>query len=323
MVVTKDMLLEKINSYEQSIHALLTMRQHLAHEFGAKSFIGRKMKTSLMNSISKGEDITPDMVSRFTNNTGFVGDVKITASNDRDYADAEKQIKKYDDELIGWDTTDEKVNHHDLYVIIHQSHTQQFVEYIRSKKGYIYDRLLSIFSFNIDSSKNTFYVLEKRGGEVPEILKKDFSKVVEVKYEYVYADMNKIKFYDAHPDVQYTMYILWDYIFSAIPTEDEFRASGGKRIIPIPVNVDDLRTRLKAYVLDQGTHRVPDLPKKEWIVEALDEFVKIGLAIRNDALNYTIKYWHVRKKRGQNNQDDVVRDFICERMVTGQEPLKV
>jgi len=48
-MVDKNKMLDQIDTYDKSIQALVAVRQHFEYEFKAKSFFGRKLKTSSTN----------------------------------------------------------------------------------------------------------------------------------------------------------------------------------------------------------------------------------------------------------------------------------
>lgn len=99
----------------------------------------------------------------------------------------------------------------------------------------------------------------------------------------------------------YTMRILWEYIFSAIPTLEDYATNRGRKKIELNVNVDDLLENLKKFAPKQNGDGVSELPKRQWIEAALEMFVKIKLAKRNGKDKYIIYYHNLKSGKILDN----------------------
>ena len=134
---------------------------------------------------------------------------------------------------------------------------------------------------------------------------------ITVSLEYLLmSGLSKIKFIDVKPNIVYLMSIMWDFVFSSIPTEEDWRTareSKGGKIVEISIDVDDVRTKLNQNFTINGDNGVV---KNELVKEALENFVKIKLAKRN-VTGYSIKYRKKIKDEGESdNKQKVFADLL-------------
>ena len=105
-------VLEKIDDYEQSIHACLSLTHIYKWDEEAK-----KVDLNVAHWIGKEfspNSLTPDIGLQLTNKRGLVVELKESlpqnGDNENDYwRDSFQQLKKYDSELVGWNTPSKKI----------------------------------------------------------------------------------------------------------------------------------------------------------------------------------------------------------------------
>jgi len=126
---------DRNDDYENTINALLCFISLTTWEGNQRrpdsyySF-GRRMTTSASNVISPNQDITPDSVIQFLDDLGFIVEAKISLPADESlWSGILAQIKKYDDDLIGWWTQDEHINNHNVILLLHMSRSVSFKKY--------------------------------------------------------------------------------------------------------------------------------------------------------------------------------------------------
>jgi hypothetical protein len=77
------------------------------------------MTTSAANRGSPDNDVTPDCVLQFGRTHGLVAEAKLGLPKDSGGWDKDiAQLEKYDDDLSGWWTSDEKLPMHDLVALV-------------------------------------------------------------------------------------------------------------------------------------------------------------------------------------------------------------
>jgi hypothetical protein len=87
-----------------------------------------------------------------------------------------------------------------------------------------------------------------------------------------------VRFYDDRPPVTYTMEIIWNYISAKIPIE-KYREKKAFATIPVQINIDELLEEIRKRFVPRNN---PSVLKRDWIKDALDEFVTLGLAKKLD-----------------------------------------
>lgn len=294
---TQEEYIEKVrkycDSYEETIQAMVSFDSAIRWEKGINGYCkdthflpGRRMTKPDRTTV------TPDIAIQMNHRYGIVGEVKITANNNRDFGDAASQIEKYDDTLEGWKTTNGKINKHDLSLLVHSLHKVSAGRYFDSKK---FSRNFTIIACARISQATETYMIEKYLGSFSDSnIDKKLSDVVGVPLEKVLANFGTAKFCDQEPEyIEYTMNVIWMHIFGTIPKKEP-RLVNGKRKEFIVADCNNITKTLKEqYSLSIPEQNQPTFPKKAWVKKSLDAFVEIGLAEQNENnsdqyfINYT------------------------------------
>lgn len=130
--ITKEEIRERNNDYEGTISALLCFISLTTWEGAQRNpnsyySFGRRMTTSNANLVSPNQDITPDAIIQILDNLGFIVEAKISMSiNESYWHEILEQLKKYDDDLVGWWTENEHIDRHTVVLLIHMTRSVDF-----------------------------------------------------------------------------------------------------------------------------------------------------------------------------------------------------
>jgi len=320
-------MLDDVDNYTQSLNASLCFihifiwdKENNRVYSDVKYFIGKAYQPN---------DITPDITLLLPNRRGLIVECKRSISRNEDSSRDEwqkiiDQLKKYDDTLTGWDTSGGNVDQQELILLINQKYSKIFVDYLNNKKQTFnkISKNFCVVRYSRDMGRNEAIVFTIEDGEFD-----DFRELTMDKIKYhitvslmflISSKLKKIFFLDEFPPSIYTMSILWDYVFSSMITEEEWRnakeESDRVRIIEIIVTKKQLRDFITENFCDRNArHSV----KESWIEEALDNFIKIKLAKRNRAHGeYTIKYRkNITSESESDNKTEVFARLLCEKNI--------
>jgi len=109
-------LLNQVDDYEETVLSSIAFC-HLFRwndmdkqiEPDSYFFFGRKMDTSKTNRIHPNTTVTPDFIIQLNDHYGIIGEVKMLPKDDTLWNDNFLQLQKYDDDLKGWKTKNEKI----------------------------------------------------------------------------------------------------------------------------------------------------------------------------------------------------------------------
>ncbi|TKJ23606.1 MAG: hypothetical protein CEE43_02795 [Promethearchaeota archaeon Loki_b32] len=294
-------ILENIDNYKQTLEAIICFShvirwddENMDFKSNTYSFIARRMDTSKVNRINPENTIIPDLVLQLNEEYGILSEAKISFPRNREHwKDDFEQLQKYDDDLKGWKTENELIDNFDIILLTHYRMKVHVSDYLSQKKELIFNKNFAVIAFHRDYGVNYALALEKGYGNLTDVnLDEKFRTIVFVPLNKV-IPRYPIKFYDVKPNVAYTMEILWTRIFNQYPQMEEFMESKGIKIIEIRVNIDDLTERLRTQFSDYHANdeRQFVAPKRSWVIDAMEMFVKLNYAINNEEQgNYIIKY---------------------------------
>jgi|GEM_PF-6754232 len=289
---------EQSDSYDQTIQAIIAFDSAVRYDDARKIYLqnsfclpGRRFNH---NPTNEDEKVTPDIAEQLSDQYGIIAEIKITASSDQDFERAEAQVRKYDVDLIGWKTKDEKINIHDLSLLIHDLNRGKAARWF-AKKSFVH-KLTLIVCARILDHKVSFKIEKSFGTFSDTRLEKKFIDPVAIPLENpeILKAISSVKFYDAQPPVEYTMNILWMNIFNEIAQEE-----GAVKEKTIIVDCKVLTKMLsERYAFRQEDHRQPKVPREAWVRQALDTLVEIDYALVDlkDKDKYHVKYSHPRKE---------------------------
>jgi hypothetical protein len=300
--LTVQQIRERIEDYQTTIHAILCFISVVvwddstnALQDGSKYSIGRKMDASPENRISPSETLTPDIVIQKVSNLGYVVEAKKSLpEKNNHWKNTVDQLVKYDDNLLGWWSSDGKLDTHCIILLLEISRSADFKDYLEEKidSGDLeFVRPFSLIEFTRSPEAQQYLFVRKLFGDIEDgLVSAKLHSGCKVPIEGVLATFGEMKFYDTHPPLEHTMVILWQNIFTDLKTSVDYDDS--LRAWPLLVNADSLTEELqKLYGKQSNGHREVSFPRKSWIKQALDAFVQINLAARstNDG-HYVISF---------------------------------
>jgi len=297
----------EVEDYEQTVKALLAFGAFVIHdgelqrpdsEFG----FGRRMTTSLDNIVHPSGSVKPDLVAQKSSRYGIVAEAKTSLTRDQSrWSDHLAQLRKYDDELTGWWTQDEKIAHSDAVMLIHQSRGRQFVRFLQERKeddpGAVGPHT-SVVEFNRSDQAATYYFFRIEEGS---ILDTELSNKIETGIQIPLDDVLKsfplIHYYDSPPPVVLLLMDLWTEVFPSLITEGEYNEKTGSWKIPVFISnvTEELQRAYGSGLLKQDS-RSSEFPRRKWVRQAFEWLVRQKRAIppANGNDNYTIYYKPLR-----------------------------
>jgi len=335
-------LKDRNDNYENTINALLCFISLTTWEGNHRipnscySF-GRRMTTSDSNVISPNQDVKPDCVIQVSDDLGFIIEAKISLPADESHwLRILNQIKKYDDDLLGWWTDNERIINHSVFLFLHMSRSARFRNY----------RANLIENGEYEASNNTWgvefvlsgqredYILFRTCWDANNVYDTSLASKLEISesipIEKVKFSYGNIKFYDSKPELEYLLSIIWQDIFTHLKSEVDF--SKQLKCYPIKIDINYLTNELqksfgsialqRSCELDRNEEREIEYPQNSWVKEALEILIKLGLASRDDENSYTIFFRELRLRGDRDLVDYFSKHrVIRERVEDLQRPL--
>lgn len=261
---------------------------------GSEASLGRRMETSANNAVSPVTTVTPDAVIQRNGNLGYLVEAKKSLPADQSaWRNVLDQLRKYDDNLSGWWTSNEEIDLSCTVLLLEISRVADFRKYIEieiDKNGITFTYPLSLVEFTRSPEVKEFLFLRKYWGTIENQFVSDkLDSGIKVPIENVVATYGEKRFYDATPVTEFTMVVLWQDVFTNMKTDVEHDDNLGA--FPLEVNTTNLTSELQQLYGSTGNeNRDVAFPKKAWIRAALEGFVTLRLAKRLDDDNYVILF---------------------------------
>ncbi|MFA7694085.1 MAG: hypothetical protein WCX63_00990 [Methanoregula sp.] len=295
------------DNYDQTVISLISFAHLLRYDNtngklkkDSFFFIGRKMDTSDKNRIRPNSFVTPDIVLQDNSQYGIIGEVKKSLPQEKEFwKKTIKQLHKYDDNLIGWKTSDEKINKCDLIFLTDYLLKSQVLEYLSEKKRigeFSTTNKFSLISFAKLSGSEEKFTFERVCGNFSDerlnnLLKKGSPMPMPLEKVMQYNTNGAIKFYDSKPPLPYLMNILWQFVFPSIRPINQYVDEKGKKQFETNINFLTQELHDKFTHTDDHDSRQPKIPETAWVREAMEEFVRLGYAENkpNEKNSYIVK----------------------------------
>ncbi len=302
-------LKDESDNYEQTVIAIISFAHLLRYDDSPKNylpdsvfFIGRKMDTSPNNRINPNSFATPDLILQISPKYGIVGEVKKSLPQNKEFWKKYfRQLQKYDDDLKGWKTPNEKIQKMDLVFLTDYLLKSEVLEYIKLKiqtgefKTNNNFCVVTFMRLHESEEKFTFENISGKFSDMyaNEILKIGTPRAMPLEDVMNYNKNFTVKFYDSPPPLPYMMMVLWDNIFPSIKTIEQYIDEKGKKRQKFEVNIDFLTNELREKFSHNANHdsRQKKIPEKDWVKKAMDEFVRLGYAETkiDDKNSYIVK----------------------------------
>ena len=290
---------DRISNYKRTVHALhafigLTIWHDGDFMADTHYGLGRRMDTSPQNQVAAATTVTPDGVIQRSDALGYVAEAKSSLPKDQNaWRDEVLQLRKYDDDLGGWWTTDGTIPHHDLAVLVGAPRAEAFELYARNlaeSEQWSFARPLCFIEFSLDTQAAPYVYLRRHHGSVTDpVVAEKLRERPMIPLEGLVVTFSSRKFYDSKPPREYLMETLWQHVFTPMKAEVEYDRPS--RCWPLTVAVDGLCTELRSAFGSVGNEdREVAYPHNSWVREALEAFTDIGLARGENDGGYTILF---------------------------------
>jgi hypothetical protein len=320
-------LKDEVDNYEQTVHATISFNHLIRWDEtlngdggfipGSYFYIGRKMDTSADNSISPNNRVTPDIVLQCDATYGIVGEVKKSLPMNREYwRKFVDQLIKYDDNLKGWHTADENLDKSDIVLLTHIELKNSVLDFLKQKNDdgdlKLHRKFAYIVFFKTSGRRDKISFETAYGDLSNSQIDAVFKRFIHVPLDSVLFCNKDVKLYDSEPPLPYMMDLLWNYIFPQYISQNEFMDAQGKKHLVFETEIDELKTKVREQFTYCENHdaRQPDIPKIQWIRNAMEKFVSLKYAEKIDQSHtkYRVKY---RKL-------DSPLDIFCKEVIKGR-----
>lgn len=297
----------EVEDYEQTVKALLAFGAFVVHdgesqrpdsEFG----FGRRMTTSPHNKVNPSGSVKPDLVAQKSSGYGIVAEAKTSLTRDQSrWTDHLAQLRKYDDELTGWWTQDEKIAHSDAVMLIHQSRGRQFVRFLQEQKkedpGAVGPHT-SVVEFNRSDQAAIYYFFRIEEGLILDAeLSNKIDTGIQIPFDELLKSFPLIHYYDSPPPIVQILIDLWTEVFPYLIAESVYDEEKGSRKISVSLSnvTEELQKAYGSGLLRQDS-RSSEFPRRKWVRQAFEWLVRQKRAIppANGSDNYTIYYKPLR-----------------------------
>lgn len=300
----------KIDDYEQTIHAIVGFMNFYCYDGVSKKkkedviiFQGRRLEPSPEKAINyNGEKIsyvTPDIGVFLPSKNGTLAEVKKSFPIEQKYwMKTFKQLIAYDDDLTGWPSDDEKVNTHDIVLILHQTRAMAVRRfYEKNKDSEIkFSRPFIIVQFNRADERKPYYFFQKTLGTLTEkSIDGRLDDGVSVPMEVFVKTYSTIKIYDSQPPIPYLIELIWiNVVLPSASDDPKFERLRKNQKIDVVLKIDNIVEELHQgfsfrSLYGDNSERQPKIPKKEWIVNACEQLVKSDEASWMDSTKTEVK----------------------------------
>jgi hypothetical protein len=302
IIVKSKKLRELIEDYRTTVDALLCFVSLTTWDAGKKrdgsqhSF-GRHMHTSSKNPISPNQTQTPDLVVQVDKEEAYVVEAKIDLPKEQKYWGKEiQQLQKYDDDLAGWWTEDEKINQHDIVLLIDISRSQQFAKYAKNlnKKSSLFHRPIAFVGFSRYQRVDENILFQLEWGRISnKPINHRLEQHVPVPLEKVIASYGSRKFYDDKPQPEYLMEVMWSHLFTEKKSATQY--SEILKAWPFDIDINEITSELqKLFGNYTSAIRDDSHPCISWVRDAIDLFAALGLAVQKSDDVYEIRFKEFR-----------------------------
>lgn len=296
---------ELCDTYTDGVYAVLALvnesrwdpaKRELQND--AKYEVGRRMTTSAANKISPSTEVTPDCVLQTEARSALVAEAKLGLPREEGAWDDDiRQMQKYDDDLLGWWTADERISTFDIIGLVPIERAVKFSDRIENgiKVGnWTFERKWSVVGFFKRSGVKDFLALKKERGELSDSgLDDRLRQSVLVPFERLIVVYQDKKFVDHPPPLPYLLQIIWDYLFTQYAA-DATKAEG-EEYLSLTVTLKKVTEDLQEYYgFRSNGYRSPEIPRQSWVRRALDLLVQFRMAKVLSGEEYLILYKRTR-----------------------------
>jgi hypothetical protein len=312
-----DEVLRRIEDYRTTILALLCFIGAVTWDDAndarlpaSQASLGRRMDTSASNKVQPSSPVTPDAVIQRSTHLGYTVEARKSLPLDTTlWEKTVQRLLRYDDDLVGWWTVSDGIPRHCVVLLLEISRSADFARFLQT---YIRDnsleftRPVSVVEFTRSPEVRQFLFVRTHWGLIEDQdVSAKLASGTKVPIEDLLASYGEKKFYDARPPTEHTMEVVWQDLFTDMKTRVRFDPA--LKAWPIPVSVPQITKEVQRLFGSAGSEaREGQYPTADWIREAMDAFVHLGLARKaNDPDEYTVLF---KRLRG-----DIIQRFVSHR----------
>jgi hypothetical protein len=278
-----------VEDYTQTVQAILGFAAFVVHDGaaqrrGAAFGLGRRMTTSEQNAIAAVATVTPDLVAQVSATYGVVAEAKKSLPADESHWHRYvEQLRKYDDALLGWWTSDESIPRADVVLLIHHSRSRAFkrlLEQARASDPASVGLNTCIVEFIHSAETASYYSFRLEYGQMTEALVGDrLTDGVSVPMDRVLASYPNIKYYDSEPPLELLLTSLWSDVLPSLAGSSEYDEDlhVHKVHVTAAAITDELQRAYGSGALARDP-RSAEFPRQVWVRRALERLVEYGLA---------------------------------------------
>jgi hypothetical protein len=315
----------EIDNYSDSIFAIVGFMNFYRYDDASRRirgdvlvFQGRRLTPSKPKK-GNGEDatyVTPDLGVLLPTNQGVLAEVKRSFPKNQEFWLSDfQQLMAYDDDLTGWPSETQKVENHDIVLLLHQSRAIAVKDYYEQNKAQImFSRPFCIVEFNRDSEGQAFFFFRTVIGAVSQQnLVERLRLGIEVPMSVYSRQYSTVKLYDAQPPLPYLLELIWTHFLAfKVSNAPGYRMPARNQKVKVEVTPEEICEHLETNFSFLGLHhdhadgRQPKVVKKTWVLEACAALVRFGDAKwkddsraalfvsfvqRANVLDYFVKQW--------------------------------
>lgn len=335
----KEQINDEIDNYKDTIYAMVGFMNFYRYDDTSKAmkdnvlvFQGRRLEPSPEKTInSNGEKIphvTPDIGVLLPSKDGVLGEVKKSFPIEQElWIKTFEQLMSYDDDLMGWPSTDKKVNSHDIVLILHQSRTKAVRKFFEEHKGskINFNRPFCIIEFNRSDERKAYIFFRIEYGLLSDnSVNGKLGNGVQVPMDVFIEIYSTIKIYDSEPPLPYLIELIWtNVVLRKASEETKFEKLRKNQKIEVILEIDNIIEELHQEFSFRSLYgdnhdRQPKIPKKEWVMRACEHLVKSNEATWIDSTKATVKVFF-------RKYDDILVHFIelCSEKEENSNQLKL
>jgi hypothetical protein len=296
--------------YYQTVLLTIGFKKHLETKATDCRFISAE--PCFRNSY--GAEIRPDMVLQHDGKQGVLCEVKTSFPfRDEHLLNTLRQLEKYSQPVIGWETQDRMVDYHDIALFCHAFDFDRVFEKL---KQWIDDGTLKVsnnlclcewmMGINPKTAKEELLIRLRNGKTTCEELNLILKKNINIDIQQLVVEVEKCKFTRKEPPVEYTMVQLWMHIFSEINNKPE----------DFDVSTDELLSVVYDYYIPwSNIGGEYSQVRESWIKKAMQGFCDIGLADEIHDVDKANTYKILKSRSVPKNIQEYIIERLCVKAV--------
>jgi hypothetical protein len=282
----------RIDDYLGSVRGLHAFAESACFDDAARQRVdgSRYCIPRSMNTVAPGPTLTPDGVVQPRPDYGIITEMKKHYPDGVDeYID---QVKKYDQDLIGWWTKGECLTPHDLVLLTHMFSLTNATDAYENWKtaGNQFTRPFAIVEYGyVESLPQRYFMLRRMAGALSDKKHDEALRQGKMLPDGLIVELfARCKLYDAKPPLIHMVVLLYMETMNLFVPREEFEATGRLRKT-VTVTVAEVREKMEEqFCRHTEGARQPRLPKKEWVQEALEALQDMELAKREGKERYHV-----------------------------------